>query len=131
MAFRYSVEVRNAGLDARIKAVGPRPLLRIYSAPQTKDGGDVAGELVEIQLPADWMSKAEDGVVTSTRLWHGMASASGKARSYRIYDSAGKTWHIEGAIPEDMKLDPPELKDEVIKGQVVTVSALTIRAGNG
>lgn len=125
MAFRYSVELRNAGLDARIAAVGPDPVCKLYSSGQST-GSIAKGELAAIPLPKDWMTKADDGVVTNNGEWHGVAKAEGKAKSYRICDKAG-TCHIEGAIPEDMKLDNPHLAP----GQKVTVEVFTIRSGNG
>jgi len=125
MAFRYSTELRNVGLDARIKAIGPKPVLKIYAGAQAMGGRDPQGELVSITLPDVWMSKADDGVASSQGPWSGKATADGKAKSFRIY--AGKTCHVEGSIPEDMKLDNPNLA----KGQLVTVEDFTIRAGNG
>lgn len=127
MAFRYSTELRNAGLDARIKAVGLRPVLKIFSSPQAMGDRNVSGELVSIQLPDNWMSKAVDGVVTTTAEFHATASADGRAKSFRIYDRTGKTCHIEGSIPEDMKLDNPIIAMK----QLVTVEEFTIRSGNG
>lgn len=126
MAFRYSVELRNAGLDARIAAVGPSPILKIYSSGQ-QVGKQASGELVSIQLEDGWMSKAEDGVASNTSDWKGAATGDGKAKSFRIYDKSGKTCHIEGAIPEEMKLDNPNLA----VGQTVTVSAFAIKSANG
>lgn len=120
MAFRYSTELRNAGLDARIAAIGPSPVLKIFA------GGLPHGtELVSIPLPKQWMSKAEDGVATSTEEWQSKASGDGKAKSFRIY--SGGVCHIEGAIPDDMKLD----NTNIATGQTVTISAFTIRSGNG
>lgn len=125
MAFRYSTELRNAGLDARIQAVGPKPVLKIYAGAQAMGGRDPVGELVSMQLPDGWMGKADDGVVSSNGTWSGKATANGKAKSFRIY--GGKTCHIEGSIPDEMKLDNPN----IASGQMVTVEDFTIRSGNG
>lgn len=126
MTFRYSVELRNAGLDARMAAVGPSPVLKIYSSgPQI--GKQATGELISIQLEDGWMSKADDGVSSNTGDWRGTATGDGKAKSFRIYDKSGRTCHIEGAIPDDLKLDNPN----IATGQTVTVTAFTVRSGNG
>lgn len=126
MSFRYSMELRNVGVDARIAAIGPSPILRIYSIGQ-QIGKQTSGELVSISLPEKWMSQAEDGVSSNLGEWRGQATGGGKARSFRIYDSGGKTCHIEGAIPDEMKLDNPS----IAPGQRVTVEAFTIKSGNG
>ncbi len=126
MAFRYSTECRNAGLDARIAAIGPRPLLKIYSSAQSL-ADDPEGELVSFQLPADWMGKAKDGVVKSLGEWKAKAIADGEAKSFRIYNRTGDTCHIEGVIPDEMKLDNVNIAIE----QTVTVAEFTIRSGNG
>ena len=85
MAFRYSLEVRNAGLDARIAAVGPAPVLNLY------DGKTV---LVAIKLPDIWMTKAENGVVKSVGRWTARAIGKGVANRFR-FDGHG--W-IEGHL---------------------------------
>ena len=126
MAFRYSVEVRNAGLDARIAAIGPSPLLKIFADDQAIDGEPKA-LLVSLQLPRTWMGKAEDGAASNVGEWRGLAEADGKAKSFRIYDAKGKTCHIEGAIPADLKLDNANLAVD----QGVTIVGFTIRSGNG
>lgn len=126
MAFRYSTECRNAGLDARIAAIGPRPLLKIYSSAQSL-APNPEGELVSFQLGPEWMGKAKDGVVKSLGEWKGKAIADGEAKSFRIYDRSGDTCHIEGAIPDEMKLD----NKNIAVDQTVTVQEFTIRSGNG
>lgn len=121
MAFRYSVEVRNAGLDARIVAIGPSPVLKIFSG-----GLQSATELVSIQLEKEWMSKADDGVVSSLSEWHGKGTGDGKAKIFRFFDRAGKICHIEGSIPDDMRLDNPN----IAIGQTVVVESFTIKSAN-
>jgi hypothetical protein len=125
MTFRYSVELRNAGIDARIKAVGPGAVLKICAQAQGV-GRTPAGELVTMTLPSPWMSPAEDGAASLTGQWQATASAEGKAKSYVIYSRDG-TPHIEGSIPDDMTLD----NTSIAPGQMVSVSAFVIRSGNG
>ena len=126
MTFRYSAELRNAGLDARIAAVGPGAVLKIFSSAQGAVGRQYSGELIAIKLPKAWMHRAEDGSVTANGLWQGTASADGKAKSFAICGGDG-TPHIEGSIPDEMTLD----NINIATGQTVTVSAFVIRSGNG
>jgi hypothetical protein len=117
MSLSYSVDLRNAGLDARIAAIGPNATLRICSADT---------DLVSIRLGKDWMAPAKNGVLSNSRSWSGHAKAEGKAKTFCICNSEG--WPcISGNIPEDMKLDNVNLAP----GQEVTVSSFTIRSGNG
>lgn len=116
--FRYSLAVRNAGLDGRVAEIGPTPVLKIC--------GEDGAELVTMFLPAKWMGKAEDGEVKLRGLWQGTATGKGIANTFCIYDAAEKTAHIDGDIPADMSLDNPHIAPD----QTVTVSAFTIKAGN-
>jgi hypothetical protein len=124
MAFKYSVECRNAGLDARIACIGQRPLLKIYATAQ---GTKPVVELVSMALPAEWMGKAKNGTVMSVGEWKGRATTDGEAKSFRIYDRSGDICHIDGAIPDEMKLD----NENIAVDQTVTVAEFTIRSGNG
>jgi|ERR1019366_6603271 hypothetical protein len=126
MALRYSLEVRNAGVDARIAAIGASPILKIYSTAQKMRAGDDEGELVAIKLPATWMSKAEDGASHDVGKWNGKATGKGESKSFRIYGADEADCHIEGSIPEEMELNNPHLAP----GQSVTVESFVIKSGN-
>lgn len=118
MTLRYSEDVRNAGLDARVAAVGPSPTLRMFAESGTR--------LANIKLPAQWMSKAANGIIHKQGNWSGFAEAEGEAKRFEICGADGKP-HWSGAIPTDMTLDNPDLK----KGQSVMVGVFVIAAGNG
>jgi hypothetical protein len=118
MALKYSEALRDAGLDARIKAIGPKPRLCIFA--------DSKKCLVEIDLPEGWMSKAKGGAVHKEGEWFGTAAASGEARRFAIIDAMGE--QISGEIPLDMTLDDPQIE----KHQIVVVGSFTISgAGRG
>jgi hypothetical protein len=126
MALRYSVDVRNAGLDARVAAIGPAPVLKIYGEA-AKLGGARSKPLVIIQLPAKWMAKAEDGVAAKIGEWTGIPKVKGQAKSFCLYNKGQNICHIEGSIPDNLKLEHPHLAP----GVAVTVEEFTIKAGNG
>lgn len=118
MTLRYSEKLRNAGLDARIAAIGPNASLRLF--------GGSAEPLVIIKLPSPWMAKAEKGVARKTGNWAGLAQGRGEATSFQICDQAGGAQMI-GRIPLDMTLDDPniEINHSVVVGSFMMVS------GNG
>lgn len=133
MAHRYSVEARNAGLDARAVCIGPSPVLKIFggNAPEVGCvGADPNGLLVTMALPKDWMAPADGGVKQKTGTWSGNASSDGEAKSYRIYD-ANEVCHAQGDVSAprgggQMILDNPNLAP----GQAVTVQRYSWTAGN-
>lgn len=118
MTLRYSEKIRNAGLDARIEAIGPSPVLRIY--------GDGNKAIVEITLPVAWMSKAKDGMAHKTGAWSAVAARKGEAKTFEISDADGYA-HMTGAFPIDMTLDNPNIE----VSQTVVVGTFVIAAGNG
>ena len=118
MTLRYNEKLRNAGLDARIAAIGPAPDLHIF-------GDGEKTPLVTMTLPKEWMTKASGGIAQKKGLWVGIASKSGKAQSFQLCNSEGEC--VSGKIPFDMKLD----EDAIEKGQGVMVGTFAIAAGNG
>jgi len=115
MTLCYSEKVRNAGLDARVAAIGPAPTLHLCGA----DGEALA----TLNLPRVWMTKAANGVVQKAGDWNGRAHRSGKVTSFR-FEADGN--HINGVVPDDMTLDNPQLE----KGQAVGIDRFIISAGN-
>lgn len=118
MTLRYSVELRNAALNARIAAIGPAPILKIY---------DGETELVAMKLPNRWMTKAEDGAIKLAGRWQGRPHRPGKADAFCIYSRDGKRCCIEGDIPAEMELDNPHLAPDLS----FTVDNFIIKTGNG
>lgn len=126
MTLRYSEKLRNAGLDARIAAIGPSPRLHIF--------GTGAKPLVVMLLPKDWMLKAANGMARKTGAWVGIAEQGGKAQRFEICDSSGERC-VSGDIADtknsdaigDMTLNNTSIEN----GQSVMVGAFVIAAGNG
>lgn len=119
MTLRYSEQARNAGLDARIAAIGPSPTLRVF-------GADLKAPLAEFKLPHVWVSKATGGVIRKLGVWSGMATLAGEPKAFSISDAKG-TAHMAGRIPDDMTVSPTSLD----VGHMVDVETFIIEAGNG
>ncbi len=119
MTLRYSDKVRNAGIDARIAAIGPAPMLHITGA----DGE----RLASMTLPHEWMGAAHGGMARKRGSWSGAAARSGKAAAFEIRDQSDAEAHVSGKIPEDMTVDNPSFE----KGQSVVVGSFVLAAGNG
>lgn len=134
MSIQFSVDVRNARLDAIETAIGPSAIMRIRTGPPpascaTADAGTV---LAEIALPADWMASAAAGSKTMSGTWQDTsADASGVAGHFRIYDSTGATCHLQGTVTAtggggDLQVDNVNFA----VGQQFTVTSFTLTDGN-
>ena len=132
MAFQFSVEARNAALDAMEAAVGTSPLLRLYSGavPATTATAASGTLLGSATLPADWLGAASGGVKTLLGTWSGTGSAGGTTGYFRILNNAGTLSHFQGTVTAtggggDMTLD----NVVIANAQVFNVSAYTLTAG--
>lgn len=134
MAVQYSVDVRNAMLDAIESTTGTTPKLRIYTgaAPANCAAAASGTLLVEMDLPSDWMAAASGGTKVLAGSWSDVGiNGGGNAGHYRITDAAGTTTHEQGTITAtggggDITLDNISIAD----AQVVTITSKTITAGN-
>lgn len=124
---QYSTAVRNAKLDVVESTISTTPTLKIFSGavPANCAASDPSGLLVSIALPSDWMAAASSGAKAKSGTWSGTASGAGTAVSWRIYDTAGPTCHIQGGL-SDLVLD----NASIAVSQVVTVTTFTLTAGN-
>lgn len=127
MTYQQSVAVRNAGLDAKVTAIGASPVLKLFSGaePANCAAADPSGLLCTIQLPATWMNPASNGVATKAGTWSAAASAGGVIASWRLYNQAGSVCHEQGNTT-DMTFD----NVNVASAQVVTVNSYAKTAGN-
>lgn len=134
MALQYSVEVRNAQLDAFESTIGASAVLKIRtgSAPANCAAADSGTVLATLNLPADWMNAASSGTKGKSGSWADVsADATGTAGHFRLYASDGTTCHAQGTVTlpgggGDMTLD----NTSVNVGQEIYVIAFTIGAGN-
>jgi hypothetical protein len=131
---QYSVAVRNARLDVVETTVGASAILKVRTgaAPATCATADSGTVLATVNLPADWMANAVNGVKSMSGTWEDTAAdAAGTAGHFRIYDPAGTVCHIQGTVSMsggggDMVLD----NTSFAAGQDFIVSSFTLTAGN-
>jgi hypothetical protein len=132
MALQYSVNVRNAQLDAFESAIGVSALLHIRTGapPANCAAADAGTLLASITLPADWMAAAAGGVKDKLGTWQDTsADATGTAGHFRIKDSTNTTCHAQGTVGmsgADMLVD----NSSFAIGQSFTVSTFQLQAGN-
>lgn len=133
MALQFSVDVRNARLDAVETAVGATAKLRILTGtpPANCAAAETGTLLCQITLPADYMAAASSGSKAKSGTWSGTGAANGTAGYFRIVDNAGTTCHAQGTITAtggggDMTVD----NTSIAVDQAVTVSSFSLNDGN-
>lgn len=131
MTIKMSDTVRNAMMDAYEEAIGASPKLHIYTGapPATLAAAATGTLLVEIDIPADWMSDASAGIIAKSGTWSADATAAGNAGYYRILNEAGTVVHEQGTVAAaggDMTIN----NVNVAIGQTITVSQFQKTAGN-
>jgi hypothetical protein len=134
MGLQYSVDVRDARLDAIETEIGTAPLLRIYSGtmPANCAAAATGTLLVEMTLPSDWMAAASSGSKAKSGTWSdSSANATNTAGYFRVYDSTGTTCHIQGECTDTGGAGPMKLSTtSIVSGEPVTVASFTITGGN-
>lgn len=134
MALQYSVELRNAQLDAIETVLGTGAVLKIRTgaAPANVGTADSGTVLATLTLPSDWMAAASSGSKAKSGTWEDTsADATGTAAHWRLYESDGTTCHMQGTITAtsgggDMEVD----NTSFASGQAFTVTTFSITAGN-
>jgi hypothetical protein len=131
MSIQFSVNVRNAMLDAVETAIGTAAVLQIKSgsvpaATTTANSGTV---LVSYTLASDWAAAAASGSKSfnNTPL-SANAAATGTAGHFRIFSSTG-TCHWQGTVATsaaDLTID----NTSVNSGQTVNVTSFTLSMAN-
>jgi hypothetical protein len=134
MAFKLSVAVRNARLDAIETAVGASAVLkiRVGAAPANCAAADSGTVLAELALPADWMAAAASGAKAKSGTWQdASADATGTAGHFRVYAADGTTCHMQGTVTAtggggDMTVDDVAF----VATQEFNVTGFTLTDGN-
>jgi hypothetical protein len=134
MSMNLSMAVRNNMLDAIESAIGTAAILAMCSGskPSACASAETGTRLVTMNLPSDYLANAASASKAKSGTWQdSSADASGTIGYFRIYDSTGTTCHLQGSITAtggggDMTVD----NTNVAAGQVVTVTAFTLNAGN-
>ena len=133
MALQYSVNVRNAQLDAVETTTGTTPRIQLYTGtPPANCAASATGTLLAtIVLPSDWMNAAATGTKTLLGSWVGSATVAGTAGYFRIMNSGLSVCHVQGTVTAtggggDMTIDNPVLS----VNQGIAVTSFTLNAGN-
>lgn len=132
MAVQFSTEYRNAAAGQFETTVGTSAVLKMFTGAQPANVGtaDSGTELIEIDLPSDWLAAASGGSVAKSGTWQATADAAGTAGYYRIYESDGTTCHMQGSVTAtggggDMTVDNPVLAVD----QTVTITSWSLTVG--
>jgi hypothetical protein len=133
MAFKFSVLVRNARLNAIETQIGTAAVLKVFSGTEPADcaAADPAGLLATLTLDADWMNAASGGTKAKLGTWSNAASGTGTAASWRLYASDGTTCGAQGNVTimeggGDMEVD----NTSFVAAQTFTVTTFTLTDGN-
>lgn len=135
MALQYSTTLRNNQLDQIQATVSTGGHLAIFtgSPPANCATSTTGSTLVDITLPATFMSAASGGSAAKTGTWSVTASGTGTAGYWRIFSSATLTGAcvLQGTVTAtggggDMTLD----NIIIASGQTVTINSFTVTAGN-
>lgn len=138
MPFRLSPEVRNARADAYETAIGASPKLQIFSGAEPANLSDAASgtKLVEMTLPADWLTAGANGVKSKSGTWSSVglagAGAGTNAGYYRITNSAGTVTHEQGDVTVTGGGGALTLDNvNIAQNQTVQITTFTKTEGNG
>jgi len=131
MAAGYSTLLRNGQLDQITSKIGASGLLRLYNGTRPATGGTATTLLSEHALSATFAPAASGGVLSANAIGtDSSADNSGTATWARIVTSGG-TQVIDISVSAtggggDLQLNTVT----VVAGQPVSITALTITAGN-
>lgn len=133
MTLQYSVDLRNAQLDAIETILGTSPVLEIRTGapPANVAAADSGTVLATLNLPSDFMAAAASGSKAKSGTWEDTsADATGTAAHFRLKTSGGVA-KIQGTVTltgggGDMEVD----NTSFVAGQQFTVTTFTISAGN-
>jgi len=126
MAYQYGVNARNAKLNALTTQLGASATMKFFTGaePANCAAADPSGLLVTISLPNPMFAAASAGAMALTGTWSAIASGTGTAASWRIYDSSAAC-QIQGNVT-DLTLT----NNSINSGQTVTITTFTITSGN-
>lgn len=86
MTLKFSEAVRDLKAIAYEEAIGPAPIFQIRTGapPANCAAADTGTILAEINLPSDWLTAPDDGMVEKSGTWTGVGIAAGTAGHFRI-----------------------------------------------
>lgn len=131
---KLSNTLRNNMLDEITGYAGASAILKIYSGTQPAGGGAETTVLAQLTCNATFAGAATGGVLTLNSITaDSSANASGTATWYRIYQSDGTTWVVDGDVSTttagtgDLQLDSTSI---VLGGTVALGGPNTFTAPN-
>ncbi len=131
---KMSGTLRDNMLDEITGYAGGSAILKIYSGTQPAGGGAEGTVLAQLTMNATFAPAASGGVLTLNSVTaDSSANASGTATWFRIYQSNGTTWVIDGDVSTtgagtgDLQLDDSAV---VLGGTVALGGPNTITAPN-
>lgn len=133
MSLQLSDTVANARLDAIEASIGVSPKLQIRTGapPANCAAADSGTLLVEIPLPADWMTDAANRQKGMNGVWSFAAIAAGIAGHFRIKDNADATTHMQGEVVAVGNAGTMAINNtNIALGQTITVSYFILLDGN-
>lgn len=96
---KMSATLRNNMLDEITGYAGSNAILKVLSGTQPSGGGAETTVLAQLTLNATFAGAASSGVLTLNSVTaDSSASANGTATWYRIYQSDGTTWVMDGDV---------------------------------
>lgn len=131
---QLSIPVQNARLDAIEAAIGPNPILRVYtgSVPANCAAASTGTVVATVNPPTDYMMDAAGGVKSMSGTWEdASADAAGTAGYFRLFNAAGTVCGAQGTITVtngtgDMTVD----NILFAAGQNFKITSFTITDGN-
>lgn len=131
---KMSATLRNNMLDEITGYAGGSAILKIFSGTQPAGGGAETTVLAQLTCNATFAAAASAGVLTLNSITSdSSANANGTATWFRIYQSNGTTWVIDGDVSTtaagtgDLQLDDTSI---VLGGTVALGGPNTITAPN-
>jgi hypothetical protein len=134
MALKFSVDVRNAKINALEVAIGASAKLYLRTgAPPADCAAADAGTLIgSATLPADWLNDAGAGAKTIKGTWTFTGIAPGGVIAhFRIKDNGDVACHIQGTVSlTGAGGDMTMVNTNIADAQVGTVATFTLTEGN-
>lgn len=130
---QYSTRLRDAQNNQIEAILGPSPSLRILTgaAPANAAATQTGTLLVELPLPADWLSASSSGTVSKLGAWAATSVASGDAGYFRVLTSDGLNTDIQGTITATGGGgDITTTNVTISSGVIVSLDTFSITRGN-
>ena len=133
MTLQASTAIRAAQANQVDGVIGASAQLIVYSGaePANPAAAPTGTVLVTMALPSTWLTSPGTGVKAMSGTWSGVASASGTAGYFRIYDNGITTCGLQGNVTltgggGDVTINATSITN----GQTITATGFTLTVGN-